>query len=294
MMAAVYKSVEGQEKVLAQYAELLARWPVPCEHRHVTTCEGETFIVECGPVSAPPLLLLQGSGGNSAMWLRDVAPWAQAHRVLAVDVIGEPGFSAPSRPPLTSDAHARWLDDVMQGLGVTRTSLVGVSLGGWLALDYAARRADRVDKLIVISPGGVGSQRSSFLFKALPLMLLGRWGRRKAMALAFGTVAATPDALDREIGTLAMLIAKHFHHRRGKLPLFDDEVRKRLTMPVKAIVGANDAMLDSHGTKRRLEQCAPRATVCVLPGVGHLVRDQAMEVLDFLSAQPRSPQAPFA
>jgi len=41
---------------------------------------------------------------------------------------------------LASDAYAGWLDDVLDQLGLERTALVGVSLGGWLAFDYAIRR----------------------------------------------------------------------------------------------------------------------------------------------------------
>jgi pimeloyl-ACP methyl ester carboxylesterase len=289
-MAVIYKSVDGRESVQAQYAELLGRRPVPCEHLRVPTCEGKTFVIASGPAAAPPILLLQGSGANAAMWLRDVTTWAHTHRVYAVDVIGEPGFSAPSRPPLTSAAYARWLDDVMQALGTARASFVGVSLGGWLALDYAIRRPERVDRVVAISPGGVGAQRASFVFKALGLMLLGRWGRRKAMALALGIVPATSDTLDREIGALAQLIAKHFRYRRDKMPIFSDETLKRVTMPVLTIVGAKDALLDSHGTKDRLERCAPCATVSLLPDVGHLIRGQASAVLEFL-ARPTTARA---
>ena len=66
------------------------------------------------------------------MWMGDVAAWAEHFRVYAVDVIGDAGLSAPSRPPLASDAHALWLDDVMQALSLERASLVGVSLAdGW-------------------------------------------------------------------------------------------------------------------------------------------------------------------
>jgi len=73
-------------------------------------------------------VLRQGSGANAAMWMRDIASWAEGHRVYAVDVIGEPGFSAPSRPALASDAYALWLDDVLHALGLGRASCVGVSL----------------------------------------------------------------------------------------------------------------------------------------------------------------------
>ena len=116
------------------------------------------------------------------MWMGDVAAWAAHFRVYAVDMIGEPGLSAPSRPPLASDAYALWLDDVMQALALTRASIVGVSLGGWLALDYATRRPARVEKVVLLCPGGVGHQKMSTVFKAGVLLMLGAWGRRKARA----------------------------------------------------------------------------------------------------------------
>ena len=100
-------------------------------------------------------------------------PGPKHFRVYAVDIIGEAGFSAPSRPPLASEAHALWLDDVMQALSLTRASMVGVSLGGWLALDYATRRPERVESVVVLCPGGVGRQKMRIVFKTVPLRMLG-------------------------------------------------------------------------------------------------------------------------
>jgi pimeloyl-ACP methyl ester carboxylesterase len=172
----------------------------------------------------------------------------------------------------------------MNALGLTRCSFVGMSLGGYLVLDYAVRRPGRVEKIVVLSPAGVGHQKSGFVFKAAALMLFGRWGRRRAMAMAVGPMNGHPHPADRDIGMLAVLISKHFRRRRANVPLFRDDTLKGLTMPVMAIVGAQDALLDSYGTRRRLEQLVPRATVRFLPNVGHVVRDQAATILDFLRA----------
>lgn len=106
-------------------------------------------MVACGE-GAPPLVLLHGGIMNSAMWMGDVRAWAEHFRVYAVDVIGEAGLSAPSRPPLNSDAHALWMDGVLEGLRLERVSLVGVSLGGWLALDYATRKPERVPVMVIV------------------------------------------------------------------------------------------------------------------------------------------------
>jgi len=187
-MTRIYKSEEGARAVRERYLKFLARWPVPNRQLRVPTREGETFIVKsggvaCGDETAPALLLFHGSAGNAAMWMGDVAGWAEHFRVYAVDMIGEPGMSAPSRPPLNSEAHALWLDDVMQALSLERASIVGVSLGGWLALDYATRRPERVARLVAICPGGVGRQKIGIAFKAFALRMCGRWGARKVRAM---------------------------------------------------------------------------------------------------------------
>ena len=155
-MNRVYKSDEGERKVRDRYLAFLKRWPVPNQQIRVATSQGETFVVASGPEGAPSLLLFHNRAGNSAMCMGDVLTFASAFRVYFIDMIGEAGLSAPSRPALGSDAHARWLDEVLDGLAVERACVAGVSLGGWLALDYATRRPKRVKSVAVLCPGGVG------------------------------------------------------------------------------------------------------------------------------------------
>ena len=121
-MKSVWKSAEGERTVKERYVQFLNHWPVANRQLRIPTREGETFVIECGPEGAPALVLLHGGVMNSAMWMGDVKSWAEHFRVYAVDVIGEAGLSAPSRPQLNSEAYALWLDDVMAGLGIERAS----------------------------------------------------------------------------------------------------------------------------------------------------------------------------
>jgi pimeloyl-ACP methyl ester carboxylesterase len=276
-MTIIYASAEGARAVEQRYRAVLERWPVPSEQRTVPTREGETFVVACGPPDAPPVVLLHGAGANSAMWMGDVASWSQHFRVYAVDVIGEPGLSAPSRPPLASEAYAWWLDDVLRGLAVDRASMVGVSLGGWLALDYAIRRPARVDRLALLCPGGIGRQKWGVVLVALLLRPFGWWGLRTTMRFAMGTLPPDGDVVD-----YFLLIHRHFRPRRDVLPRFSDDALRNLAVPVLAIVGGRDAMLDSHGTRRRLVRNQPRATVALLPDAGHVLLGQTGSVLGYL------------
>ena len=278
-MSEIYTSAEGGAAIARRYRELLADWPVPAEHLRVPTREGETFVVASGPPDAPPLLLVHGSGANAAVWLPDVAAWSQHFRVYAVDVIGEPGSSAPTRPPMALGAYAPWLDDVVTALGLTRTSLVAMSLGGWIAADYATRHPERVERLALLCPAGAGRQKWGFLLPMLLLKPFGERGRRRAMAAMLGSeVHAGP----RVAADFVQLVAQHFRHRRETFPIVDDDALRRLTMPVLVIAGARDAVFDSPGTRERFERLAPAATVRLLPGLGHLLPAQTGPILEFL------------
>ncbi|MCB9735270.1 MAG: alpha/beta fold hydrolase [Deltaproteobacteria bacterium] len=278
-----YKSESARAAVAAAYDAIVDAWPVPAERLRLPTREGETHVVACGPRDAPPVVLLHGAQANAPSWLLEVPTWAAAFRLYAVDVIGEPGLSAPSRPPLASDAHARWLDDVLAGLGLARAAFVGVSLGGWLAIDYATRRPERVTALALLCPGGVGRQRLGVFFKILPLTLLGRWGKDRALRLVLGAapVATTPE--EARFGAFADLTLRSARPRYGALPVFADATLARLAMPVSCVVGGRDALFDSADTKRRLEAAVPHAEVRLLPDAGHWIRGQAAPMGAFLA-----------
>lgn len=232
-MAEIYKSEAGRQAIEAQYRRALDRWPVPCEQRVTPTRQGDTFVVACGDVASPPLVLLHGSGANSSTWMRDVARWADTHRVYAIDMIGEPGLSAPARPPLASPAYADWLDDVWSGLGIDRASVVGVSLGGWLGLDFALRRPHRVTSLSLISPSGIGRQNAWLLAKVALLRLFGRRGLVKSLELVSGTRVQLPLPLLEAL----FVVSENFRYRREPIPRVSDAALVALQPPLLAIVG---------------------------------------------------------
>lgn len=274
-MNSIYKSPAGAEILERRYRELLELWPVPHETLVLPTGQGDTFVVASGPVDAPPLVVLHGSGGNSARWIREIPAFAAEFRVYAIDLIGEPGLSAPSRPAYDSDAYARWLDAVLTGLNVTAAAFVGESLGGWMALDYTIRRTERVSRLALRCPSGIGKQLWSVLPYAILQLPFGERGRLRTLEYAVGRKPAPEDA------AYMLLINEHFSPR-GQLPVFGDEQLRRLTMPVYALVGGQDRMLDSATTKRRLEAAAPHADVTLLPDVGHQLPPATDELLAFL------------
>jgi pimeloyl-ACP methyl ester carboxylesterase len=254
---------------------------VPNRQFTVPTRAGETFVIACGPEDAPPVLLFHGSASSSFMWFNDSAILAKDFRVYAVDLIGEPGLSARTRYRPGTEEHALWLDDVFQALSLSSASLVGVSLGGWLALDYAIRRPGRVKALALICPAGIGKIKN-FLLKAFPLFFLGEWGQKRIRAMVMGRAYTTLPPAAKPIADFIGLIFRNFNPRRDPIPPASDQALQTLKMPIAIFIGGEDALIDSQDTKRRAEKLLPQAEIHFDPKIGHFIPTPTKEIVDFL------------
>jgi pimeloyl-ACP methyl ester carboxylesterase len=276
----IYKSAAGQQAVMALYDSILARWPVPYEALTVPTRYGSTFIVASGDVSAPPLVLLHGMSMNSAMWLHDVAELSREHRVLAVDIIGEPGKSAQNHPDWDGPAYAEWFGDVLDGLGVEEATLLGASLGGWMALRFATHAPQRVRGLVLMAPSGVVAAEIRSLLRLVPLMMMGRWGIERMMRVLSAGRPVHPELVD-----IMALVAAHVRQSGGSPPpIFTDEELRRLTMPVMSLIGGRETFHDAEKLTARLRALVPDLTATIVPEAGHIYREWPALVLPFLAS----------
>lgn len=277
----IYKSAAGEQAVMALYDAALARWPLPYTTQMVETDYGRTFTLTCGQLEGPPLVLLHGAGTNSAIWAPDVVVHGRRHRVIAIDLLGEAGKSAANRPAWDSPAYGDWLGQTLDGLGITQTAMMGISQGGWTALQFATAQPQRVTQLALLTPGGVVADKVSFILRAVVLSLLGQWGQKRLLHLLFAD-QPVPE------GTVEILttVNQHFVSRMGVLPLFSDAELRRLTMPVLLLGGDRDILRDMTKIAGRLRPLLPNLTVQIIPGAGHALLDTAVVVDEFLQGQP--------
>ena len=112
--------------------------------------------------SGPPVVLIHGMVNSSRHW-RDVAlRLAERHTVIAPDLIGH-GDSATPRGDYSLGAHAAAIRDLLVAIGVGPATIVGHSLGGGVAMQYFWQFPDRVERLALISSGGLGPEVSPML-----------------------------------------------------------------------------------------------------------------------------------
>jgi len=106
------------------------------------------------------------------MWTPNIADFSQDHRVYAIDVMGQPGKSIPGEAIRNEADYAAWLTATLDALHLDRVSLVGMSYGGWLALNYAIAAPQRLQRLVLLSPGGgFVPMARQFGLRGLPMVL---------------------------------------------------------------------------------------------------------------------------
>jgi pimeloyl-ACP methyl ester carboxylesterase len=123
------------------------------------------------PADAPDdggtIVLVHGMAGSSRTW-RDVMPaLGRRHQVLALDLPGH-GRSGLSAGDYSLGAMASAVRDLMAQLGIERATMVGQSLGGGVVMQFAYQYPERVDRVVLVSSGGLGRE-VSWLLRLLSL-----------------------------------------------------------------------------------------------------------------------------
>lgn len=244
----------------------------------------ETVVLAAGARSAPVLLYLHGELDTVAGFDFSL-PWAERFRLV---VPFHPGFGESADDPKVGDVHDYVLHylDVLDRLEIDRFSLVGQSLGGWIAAMLAVEHARRIERLALVAPLGlrVPEHPAVDLFTLRPEELLPAQtedpGIFPAGAAGEGDVEHRV-ARYREMTSLARVAWERNHDPR--LPRW----LHRATTPTLLLWGSRDRIVPP----RQADAWAgylPDARARTFQGRGHLLLQEASEavaaVAEFLAA----------
>ncbi|QOX61951.1 alpha/beta hydrolase [Anoxybacterium hadale] len=272
MKRSVYKTTEGRDKIRGYYNKVLSHFPF--EQRYVETSYGQTFLLTTGEESNPPIILLHGSCSNSAFWFPELSALSENYRVFAVDIIGEAGNSEEYRPDLRADDFSLWLKEVLEAIGLKKAAIAGNSLGGWLAIKFAAAFPEKVSQLILIASAGLSEIRLQFLQSA-------EQSRQSDDTLEVDTDILGEQNIPKEALDFLNLIVENYEPIQ-ELPVHSDDALYRLTMPVLYVGGENDWIIDSQASAQRLTRLVPSAELLLLPNLGHMITNNQKYIIPFL------------
>ncbi|MGB5413923.1 MAG: alpha/beta fold hydrolase [Polyangiales bacterium] len=190
------------------------RFPAQLRAAHTTAPDGIRYRTIHGYRRAfvlagqgPALLLIHGIGDSSESW-RDLIPTlARNHTVIAPDLLGH-GESDKPRADYSIGAYANAMRDLLSVLDIDRVTVVGHSLGGGVAMQFAYQFPERCERLVLISTGGVSHEVHPMLrFVAAPnadlvLPLLGAPGARPLGQLGFRILKALKTKIGHDADQL--------------------------------------------------------------------------------------------
>lgn len=210
-----------------------------------------------------PLVLLHGNGEDHTYFERQMEPFAQKYRVIAVDTRGH-GGSPRGEAPFTLEQFAEDLRDFLDEKGIKKCCLLGFSDGGNIALIFALKYPQYIEKLIVnganLDPSGL--KRSVRMKNQLS------WTALKAVKGSDPEKQAKFEMLD-------LMVSQ---------PHIDPMALRALRMPALVVAGEQDMVLESH--TRAIAAPIPGAKLAILPGDHFVARENWQkfnsEVLEFL------------
>ena len=119
-----------------------------------------TRYADAGTEDAPTVVMLHGTGGHWETWAANIGPYSRHFRCIAVDMVGN-GFTDKPDVDYEIPVYVDHVRAVMDALGIARATLMGTSLGSWVAARFALEHPDRVDKLVLMSAAGLVATRTN-------------------------------------------------------------------------------------------------------------------------------------
>ncbi|KRW61434.1 alpha/beta fold hydrolase [Pseudomonas sp. TTU2014-080ASC] len=113
-----------------------------------------TRYLEAGKADAPVVILLHGATGSLEYFCANIAVLSEHFRVIAVDMMGNGLTEAPDYP-YTPSVYRTHVRDFMDAMNIDKASFIGVALGSAIAIHMAHHHPERVNKVVMVSPGAI-------------------------------------------------------------------------------------------------------------------------------------------
>ena len=261
------------EQARARFVEVYnACLPTPAAPFDVSTSLGSVRVYRYDGPPGTPVVLLPGRNASTPMWRTNLPGLLARRTVYSIDQLGEPGLSV-QRGLITGAAdQARWLDETLAGLDLERVHLLGVSIGGWAAVNHAVHHRGRVVSLALLDPAMTFARISlGMLAASVPMAIPGVPSALRRRVLSWIGGGGSVD------GPEAVLITAGIEDFVLRLPpptLFTDEQLRSLDLPVLALLAGRSVIHDARRAAARARRLLPAGRIEVWPDASHAINGE--------------------
>lgn len=273
----IFKTAYAKARYFAAYDAVLELWSVPYESRYVTTRFGKTHIVVSGSVDAPSLVLLHPQNMSATVWFPNVAELSRAYRVYAIDTLCDLGKSLPSTFLNSRHLSAEWLREVLEGLHLERTNMIGGSYGGWLTLNLAIHFPDYLRRIVVLSPAAsfIRVNWKTYLAIAKESRDHPEWALNAFVMSGYPINARFRHQIATGINGFVGTNTKV-----AWATVFSDEQLQRIDIPVLVLYGAQEPFCRPRKALENACRLLPQVEAELIPDAGHLLSMDRAEAVN--------------
>jgi len=190
--------------------------------------------------SKPALLLVHGLAGCAATWRPVMRRLSDRYQLVAPDLFGCGASEAP-RQDYSLGAHATVLRDLLVTLDLPSATIVGQSLGGGIAMQFAYQYPERCERMILVSSGGLGSE-VSWILRALALP-----GSEYVMPALFPSfVRDAGNAVSRALIRAGVRAPRLSEEWRSYASLTDPAKRGAFVRTLRAVIDLQGQSVSAH------------------------------------------------
>ena len=287
----VFRSPEDEAKYYTAYEAVLQSWPVPFNEVYIPTRFGATHVIVSGSPENPPVVLLHSSGSGAVQWYKNVGALSQSYRTYAVDVIGEEGKSLVTHPIKGHfrENFAAWMREVFNGLQIDSAYMIGNSLGGCIAFNFAISDPERIKKMVLISPAATFVQMWPFYWNLMlprgiylftPAWIGDRLNLVRLAHRAFAWI--WQDFPEEERPAQLRRIRNVAGHPRNRIfpPVFTDDELRKIQMPILLLIGDHEVIYKPENAIRRASRWVPGLIAEIVPNANHNAQVTAADVVN--------------
>jgi len=294
----LYKSEEGFKTIMEWYKALVETITIPVVSQYANTRFGRTHMLVCGPEDAEPLILVQGVASGAPLWRHQLPALSEHFRVYALDIVGQPGKSAPNPLSFVNDEYRQWLIDILDALHIEKAHFMGISTGGWKIMRLAINNPDRVNKVVLLSPMGLSHARlpwkiwfNRVMNKSKNADVLEDELTAKSVQSSRVNNRGSFGVFDRQVARGMALCTRHFRMDRA-LKIYNPEsgrisyikalqvlrrfflsepksLLRKMCSESLILLGEHELLYNPYKVAERAKQLLPNVEVHVIPESGH-------------------------
>ncbi len=262
--------------------------------------------------SGPALLLIHGIGSRHETWLPVIEELAKTHTVIAPDLLGH-GQSAKPRADYSIGGYANGMRDLLTVLGIDRVTVVGHSLGGGIAMQFAYQFPQRTERIVLVGTGGLGPEVNPIIplctipGSSLVLAAIASRAARKVGVPLLNALHKSGLPMTADLDQLALVYddlgtgeaRQAFRHVlraiidwRGQIVTMNDRAYLTEFIPTLLMWGRDDTVIPVKHAYAA-EHSLPHADIKVFDNAGHFAHVDQPEIFvqtlqHFLSDRPAS------